>query len=245
MKTVTKYVLMGLLVLLPSLLMANDKTILAVSEEYTGASQSDGKGLYWDLIRAVYEPEGYQVQTDTMPYARSVRLVKTNKADLWCASYEEEEPVNYPVTPMDSDNVNAIYKKGKIDGTLKTKALDGKKVGWIIGYAYNEYIPDSKMNFQEVKSRKIGFNLMEKDRIDVFLDSGVEIDDYISSAKFDMTNYEIAPMLELKMYMAFRPDERGKMLAELWDKRVKAMHDSGELKKLYDTHGYTEYYPFK
>lgn len=245
MKKMSKLLMLVWLGLMPVLVSADSKTIISVSEEYEDATNTDGSGFYWEMIRAVYGPEGYTIQTDTMPYARAVRMVKTNKADLWCASYEEEEPVNYPKAAMDSDNVTAIFKKGKIDAASGTKGLDGKKVAWIIGYGYDEYISDAKMKGQEVKSRQIGFNLLDKDRIDAFMDAATEITDHIEKTKFDASGYELAPMLELKMYMAFRPDERGKMLAEMWDTRVKAMHESGELKKLYEKFQYTDYYPFK
>lgn len=224
---------------------ANDKTLIAISEAWEDATNADGTGFYWDMVRAVYEPEGYSVTTDTAPYARAVKMVMSKRADLWCASYEAEEETNYPKTPMDADNVVAIVKKGVLDPAQGTKALDGKRVNWILGYGYNDYIEDAKMDFKEIKSRKIGFNLVESGKIDAFLDSKAEIEAYIEEAKFDMSGYELVPMLQLKMYMAFRPDERGKTLAELWDARVKAMHDSGELKKLYEQHDYTDFYPFQ
>lgn len=222
---------------------AAEKDVLAVSEMWEDATNNDGSGFYWELIRKVYEPE-YKVQTETMPYARAVKFVQNQKADLWVGSYLDEEtfPV-YPKTAFDADTVSGLYKNGTLASTDIT-SLKGKKIGFVLGYGYDEYL-DFKIEKHEVKSRKIGLNLLNKGRIDVFLDARVEIENEVQNSGFDMAQYSLQPFLDLGLYMAFANTGKGQILADLWDKRLKEMHESGELKAIYGNQDYTEYYPFK
>ncbi|SVJ65325.1 Uncharacterised protein [Klebsiella pneumoniae] len=49
--------------------------IRVVSETWTRYTQEDGRGVAWDLLRAVYEPAGVRLRIANEPYTRAVGLV--------------------------------------------------------------------------------------------------------------------------------------------------------------------------
>lgn len=225
-------------------LMAEVKHVMAVSEEWEDGTNADGSGFYWDLLKLVYEPMGISVETATMPYARAVKMVELNKADLWVGSYASEEDFAlYPRSAFDADIVTGIYQKGSLDATQGQKSLEGKKVGWIRGYDYDQYL-DVKVTYEEVKNRKSAILMIQKGRLDVLLDAKTEIENTIKNENIDMADLESTKLLELKLYMAYSSGDKGKKLANIWDDRMKALHENGELKTFYQKHEYTDYYPF-
>lgn len=52
-----------------------------VSETWTRYTQEDGRGVAWDLLRAVYEPAGVRLRIANEPYTRAVGLVLRGEAD--------------------------------------------------------------------------------------------------------------------------------------------------------------------
>ncbi len=115
--------------------------IKVVSEAWNNSTNKDGTGLYWDIIRQVYEPAGVAVTLETTGYARSVALVKKHKKDAWVGSYiDEEEGVIYPKAYFDADVVAALFVPKNSSTWKGENSLSGKKVGWIKGYELHEYL---------------------------------------------------------------------------------------------------------
>lgn len=230
-------------ILLPATALAEE--IVIVSEEWEEATNADGTGFYWDVIKKVFEPAGYTVKTETMPYARSVNAVEKGQAHAWVASYiNETDWAVYPAVNLDADQVAGVFKKGALDPAKGAAALDGKNVGWIKGYGYDEYL-DVPVTMQEVTSRDSGMKMVERDRMDVFLDAKHELKAELEKGEVDAAALEMADFLELKTYLAFQNSDLGRKLAQVWDERMKELHASGELKALYSGAAYTEVYPFK
>ena len=104
--------------------------IKLVSEAWVNGAQEDGTGIYWDIMRLVYEPLGIKVEYNTTDYARSVALVKQGEMDAWLGSYlNEEQNIIYPKWHFDADVVVALYKKSSDFQWQGKKSLAGKNEG--------------------------------------------------------------------------------------------------------------------
>jgi len=224
----------------PYVLAGDIKQISIVSEEWENNTHKDGTGLYWDIIRKVYDIENIKMKIKIVPYARSVHMVKMQKADAWVASYINEEPFPlYPKWHFDADVVSALFKKVKFPDWKGVNSLSNKKVGWIRGYDYNEYI-DIKMQVDELNSRKSALGLLVKDRLDVFIDAIVEIKnelenkDLLKKIGFKIDDYRIEKLLQLNLYLAFINNDRGKQLRSIWDKNFPILLKNGTIKALFD-----------
>ena len=218
------------------------KEIFIVSESWEELTNKDGSGLYFDLARMIYEPAGIRVKIKIYPYNRSSVMVKKKRADAWLGSYlDEEDYAIYPKYYFDHDVVTAMYKKKKFPKFEGLKSLTDKDVCWIRGYDYDEYItvPIKK---HERNDRKSILQSLEKDRFDIFLDAKYDMTDAIEKFKFDTSEYAFNEIFKHKLYPAFRDDERGKILRDIWDKNFKVVLDDGSLKKLYIKHKLEEYY---
>ncbi len=209
--------------------------IKLASEEWEDATNKDGTGLYWDLMRLIYEPIGIKVQYSTATYSRSVALTKQKKVDGWLGSYfEEEDAILYPKFHFDADIVSALYKikpgfewKGK-------ESLAGKNVGWMKGYDYNEYI-DTQFKSKEFKERKKGLVLLDKGRLDFILEDQTELISALEKNHVNKDNFKYTTLMNLNIYPAFANNARGQELRKIYDERFDLLFKSGEIQALYDS----------
>ncbi len=220
--------------------------IQLVSEEWEGATNSDGTGFYWDIARAVYEPLNIKVQYQVMPYARGVSDVETGKADAWVGSYFKETAFAiYPVYAFDDDQVIALFKAGRFDKTKGKQALSQKNVGWIRGYEYHRFLGINGTEFL-LNSRKSGILMVVNDRLDFYLDACTDVISEFNKGYVDASSLDMMDIGILKLYMAFSPSLKGRQLRDIWDRRMVELHNSGELRSFYkkDDPVYTTFYPF-
>lgn len=217
--------------------------IKVTSEAWLKATQKNGTGIYWDIIRLVYEPLGIKVEYNTTDYASSVSLVKQGKMDAWVGSYlDEEKGVIYPKWHLDADIVSAFYKKRFDFQWLGENSLAGKNVGWIKGYHYNKYI-DVQFNNTEFSTREKAVELLEKGQLDFLLEAREELKNELKKGYFDTTKYEFNTLMHLNVYLTFADNERGLQLQKIFDQRFSKLLESGEIKKLFDKWNWPTY-PF-
>jgi len=135
-------------------LFAIEKEIFVVSESWKNYTNKDGSGLYFDIVRLVYEPMGIKVKTKEYPYNRGSQMVEKKQADMWLASYiDEEDYAIYPKYHFDKDIITAMFKKNKFKNFKGIESLRDKNVGWIRGYSFDDYI-DIPMKIHERNNRK-------------------------------------------------------------------------------------------
>ncbi|MDA3962046.1 MAG: transporter substrate-binding domain-containing protein [Planctomycetota bacterium] len=223
---------------------AESKVLKVVSESWEGATNEDGTGVYFDVVRAVFESEGYTVEFKTMPYARAVSEVEAGKAHLWLGSYEDEvEGINFPKQEMDIDSVVAVHAKDKaFSGAADLAKASGVKVAWVRDYGLDGYI-DVEMDFKEVNGHDQGLKMVAAGRIDYFLDAEVEAEPLIEELKLG-DKVAMTHLIDLKLLPGFVKGPEGAALVEIWDRRMPQLHAEGVLKPIYDKYDYAVY-PFK
>ncbi len=218
--------------------------LFIVSEAWEGATNEDGSGFYWDLVRKIYEPLGYQVTVRAVPYARAVSMVKQEQADAWLGAYlhEEEFPI-YPRQFYDADRVSALIDVEKFPQWNGKKSLENKTIGWINQYQYQDYL-GIPVNHYALTSRRSGVLMLERGRLDAVLDADTDLAIEIEKVGLDAGRFQKRFVMDLPLYPAFVNTPRGENLAQLWDQRLRQLHDSGELQPFYVAAEYTEIYPF-
>lgn len=215
------------------------KDINVSSEAWEDATNKDGTGLYWDIIRLIYEPVGVAVKLDTSSYARSVALVKQSRADAWVGSYlDEEEGIIYPKSYFDADVVAAMFIDATGNQWQGEQSLEGKNVGWIKGYELHEYL-DVAFNKRELINRDSVVSLLKSGRLDYFIDAVAEFDTHFSEALKKDTTLRLETIKHLNLYLGFANSPKGQKLADIFDERFALILENGSLKKLFDKWAFT------
>jgi len=223
-----------------AILTSELKEVSIISEPIQGLTGRDGTGLYWDMLRAIYEPQGVTVNIISVPLRRAQRMIEHKKADVMLGHYRgDSSELIFPQWHYSSQNISAIFKKTTLSWKGQ-KSLAGKRVAWIRGADYDKYLAIAVLA-QEHNDHISPLIMLKRGRIDFFLDDQVKIlDSFQSSAArlemagFDRNNYQIEPVLELKLYPAFADTARGQKLAEIFDTQLPQLLSSGKLKTLFE-----------
>ena len=221
---------------------AQARTILVVTESWQDATNEDGTGLYFDLIRAVFEPLGWTVKYQIMPYTSSVKKVQDKEADIVIGPYEGEvEGVIYPTMHFSADDITAVILKGA--PWNGESGFEGKRVTWIRGYSYDEYIA-AAMNITVVDQRESAINLLTKKRVDVILDNASDMTETIRDLGLDPAQFDMKLVKYLDLYLCFPQTEKGKQLAAAWDREFGRLVASGKIRSLFQQWDQLMYYDF-
>lgn len=205
-----------------------------VTEEWENCSNADFSGLYFDVIRAVFEPEKISLSIKIEPYARTIDDVTAKKADMMIGAYKGElTSVIYPKWHLSSDDVTACLVKGSIKSWNGEKSLEGKRVAWMREYDYDKYIP-VKMNLTVVDKRENAFNLLLKNRIDVFIDNRYDIGATIEEMGLGSEQFDVRLVKYLNLYVCFADTEKGKALAAIWDANMEKLVKANKIKPIFE-----------
>ncbi|WP_372872767.1 substrate-binding periplasmic protein [Shewanella sp.] len=241
-----KGTLLSLLLLSPLLHAAEPPItdIHVVSDVWTNATEKSGRGLYWDILRLVYQKEGIALKFDTMPYARSVNKVMTNAADAWVGASPNEVPqAIFPKLPLDEDRYYALYLKGKLLDWQGESSLAGKNVGWSKGYELDNYL-QVKVVVNEFVKLKVGLNRLQSGELDFIIDARYDLEQEMLQENIDPSAFEMQKLIVLPTYVAFANTERGRELAAIYDRQMSELIKSGAIRKLFEEYQWPTF-PFE
>ena len=208
--------------------------IIFASEERSKATNRDGTGLYWDIFRAVYGSMGIETKIIMQSLNGSVSLVKQHKADAAVEIYPDTiRGAVLSRYPFVKDYVLVLFKKDKFSQWDGQQTLKNKKVAWMKGYAFDEYleVPVIKKEFY---TREAILRRLDSDQIDFFMDTRNDVESVLNKGVIDVSRYTVETVLELERYLVFANNDKGKKLKKIFDFRFPYLVKTGEIERLYD-----------
>jgi len=206
--------------------------IIMASEEWTNATNRDGTGLYWDILRAVYEPVGIKTKFIIQSYNGSVKLVKKNRVDAAVGIYPDLiKGALFSQYPIVKEYVLVLFKKNKLNQWNGQESLQNKKVAWIQGYSYDDYleVPVTKIEFS---NRENILRQLNSDQLDFFMDTRNDMESVLNKGILTVSQYSVETVLELDRYLVFADNHKGKKLKKIFDHRFPVLVKSGEIERL-------------
>lgn len=212
------------------------KSISIVAPVWEGYTNTDGSGVYWDVIRAIYEPLGITVKTKNIAWNRAMKMVsKYHTYNAIIGEYiTTEENLIFPNYPIDIEYMSLLSKSSNISKFNNMESLIGKKVGWIKDY---DIISEKKRNFELIEYRGIdqGIEFLNSGRIDYLIDDWDEIANAMKKYNMNTQDYTVDPMPEGKeIFTAFADDQISHELIKIYNERIPVLSQSGELAKIYE-----------
>lgn len=217
------------------------KKMSAVAPTWEGYTNSDGTGLYWEVIKSIYEPAGIKVKVKNIPWNRAMKMVtKYRTYNSIIGEYRDsEEDLIFPTYPIDVEYMS-VLSKSNTPGFEGYQSLSGKTVGWIKDY---EVISKSRRDFKLKEFRDIqqGIQLLQSGKIDYLIEEADEIEAAIEKYKLPTENYKVAEMPEgTDVYVAFSVDNLSRELIEIYNERVYDLVENGEMAAIYKKWGHDE-----
>ncbi len=214
------------------------KAIRIATPSWEGQTNRDGTGLFFEIVRKVYEPAGIKMEHKIVPWKRAEKMVISSRADaMLCVASQNIGNQLAPKYPMYVDYTACVFKKNEIKEWKGLETLNGKTTVWLRGYDFhkNPHMKEVKLKkWYEIDGCDQAWSMMGKTRADVYIDAFVVIQSYTKANKIDMSSYQMETLWGENMYMAFANSERSKKLIEVYDKRIIELLRSGELKRLFE-----------
>ncbi|HET7839371.1 MAG TPA: transporter substrate-binding domain-containing protein [Rectinemataceae bacterium] len=225
------------------LVVAQDlKTIDVASDEWADCTLKDGSGLYFDVMRLVYGPQGSKLAIKIVPFARSVQMLESGKTDI-CVGIYQGDVTNgiYPKYPIDFDDLTVMMLKSKVADYKGEASLKDKKVAWIVDYAYDKYL-SVPVKLTEVSDTASGIKMLQSGRVDYYIETKSTITPALGTLGISEGAFHLDTVKWVRLYLGFAKNDKGKALQAIWDKRMPVLFKSGELQKAFDKWGFQESY---
>lgn len=215
---------------------------------------SDHPGYDIELARAIFGAAGYKVDYRLLSWSRTLIEVRNGAIDGFVAGIKSDAPdFIFPEEPA-GVLINAFaVRKGSNWHWNGIASLNGKVLGYIPDYQYfpelrsyiDAHVNEPKlvqgvamMNASELNARKLSVG-----RIDITCDDLFVLRYVIKSLKLeDQLQVTSTVGDPVNSYIAFGPtNPRGRDLAKLWDQGMRKMRANGELQRILDRYGITDW----
>ncbi|MDM8537022.1 transporter substrate-binding domain-containing protein [Desulfobacterales bacterium HSG17] len=243
MKNIFKIILMIFIVLFQSIptyaTSSGIRTIRIFTPSWPGQTNADGTGLFFDIVRSIYEPAGIKMTYKIVPWKRAEKMLMTNQADAMVDVLKSNAYIT-PVYPMNVLQQYVVFRKDNIKKWKGIETLENKSLVWIFGYDFhkNHHLKSKKFKWTEAKTHASAWQMVVKGRTDFYLDVLADFENYIKNNNIDMEHYGIENVWNENTYMSFANSEKSKKLIEIYDKRIITLFQSGELKKIFEKWNY-------
>lgn len=236
---------------------ANEKIITITADPWCPWNCKDlnKPGIAVDLMKAIYEPEGFKVQYIIMPWNEAIQKVKTGEISaLIGITQEKENPYNliFPKNYLNKSN-NAYIVRADDDFIYKNNdSLKGKKIGIVDGYHFQsvlgEYINknyyDPNIVIKSSGSKAVKENLLKlvNGDIDIYVEDEYVIQ-YIANRNGLISKIRVCGFLSDKdgTYVAFSSASPfAHRFVEMYDVGVTKLKQNGEYNKILAKYGIYE-----
>lgn len=245
--------LLSLLIAASTWVLAHDSskqkdTLYVVSERWPGYSNADGSGLYFELLKAVFEPAGVAVNIRIHPILRGIASLHSGEhADVMLADWGRQhlvkspqyqlERIIFPHYPIFVEYVEAVFAPESTLSWQQLKADSSKRLAWLRGYNYDIHLGLEQHPVTLLNSGEQGFKMLIKGKIDCYLNDRSDLDVLVDTDVAKAVAWRKELVTTRKLYPLFHNDPRGQRFSDIYDRRMAAMQKSGELQRLYQRFG--------
>ena len=207
-----------------------------VAVEHEGYIDADGRGLCCDIFKKIYEVFGIKVNFHLVSFARAKEAVLKGTADILAGAYRfEVEGGLYPRMYFDYRPIAALFWK-KQEGNLWRKEASLKGVlGWVRGADYNKYLA-AQYDYREYKNLHECLMNLSAERINFVLGNYNEIKNLFEERTVFRNDFRFEVLMNLYIFPVFNK-LKGVELSEMYDRRMKEINKTGELKAIFLQNG--------
>jgi polar amino acid transport system substrate-binding protein len=210
-------------------------TIHIVTPAWEDWTNEDGTGVYFELVRAVYEPVGITMTYEILPWKRARAKVIAGEADAILSNYDDDDML-MPRYPLDVERTAVVFNKDTIPNWEGVASFEGKKFVWLRGYDYHvdTDLEGLQYKWYEVDEYAQAWSMLEKGRVEFYMDALGDIEAYIEAHAVEMTPYRVETVWTDNAYIALTKSARGAQLAEMYDQRIPELLASGTLQQIFE-----------
>lgn len=211
-----------------------------------GEKGSDYPGYMIELARAIFEPEGVEVDYDVMPWIRALQQTRDGEIDCVVGAYKNDAPdFLFPKEHWGQDQVTFyVLKNDNWRFNQNLDSLVGREIGTISGYSYGKKLDDYfvKHKVQEVSGdHALATNIRKllNERINTLVESQYVMDSQLALMQLKDKIISAGKTKQgTPMYFACGPNNpKSKMWIKLVDEKLPQLKSSGVFQKILQRYG--------
>lgn len=216
------------------------KSFSVVAPVWDEFTNTDGTGLYWEVLRAIYEPANITVKTANVPWHRGMKMV--TKYRVYNAIVGEdkstEEDVLFTDYAIDVEYSSVLSLSTRNLDWNGPSSLSGKNVGWMKDYNLIEP-EDRDFSLHEYRTVEQGLEMLESGALDYMIEEWDEIAEVVADTKREMTTYRMDEMPEgSDVFVVFASGSISEALIKVYNENLPIIYKSGQLNAIYEKWGH-------
>lgn len=225
--------LLGLLIMFCAQLLAAEQEIVTVSPSWQGFTSSKGQGLYHDLMRAVFTPEGYRLRHIEAPAKRGRLMLRENENSVYMCMPSDDTGLELATMPMYEGKFHAFFLTATFPYWKGMASLEGRSVVSRLGY-YSSRDFNVPVHISETRSGEEAMVRVLRGEADAYVDDRHLIEETLAaSPPVDARETRIEHIGFRAYYPVFSPSEQGRKLRDLFDTGMKRLATTGRLDAIY------------
>lgn len=239
-KYLSKGILILILYLISNVVFAEETVNFAIGEWAPYTSERDKNGKFAELIvKEAFEAEGINVIYKYYPWKRSYGYARDGTVDgtfPWNKTPDRLKEFNINNEPICVDNGVYFHLKSLKFDWKTMEDLKKYKLGTILGFKQEKIYEKAGLKFISAYSEEKNFKLMLLGKVEVF-ETSQYVGYYTLNTMFNKKDAELFthhPKVVEKneYYILFTKNERGKELAQKFDKGLKKLKETGRYKEI-------------
>jgi len=206
-------------------------------------------GVGIDLAKAIFEPIGYRVNYQVMPWSDALAKVRSGHVNAVIGASRYDDPrLIFPVNPVYTITDAFYVLKGNSWRFQGVHTLKNKKLGVIKDYGYGtvvqDYVRANQNNYSVIQAAEGDDALKENIKkllnreIDVIVESRPVMEYNMAKMRLDQRIEMVGSSPQADVYLAFSPaDGRSKTLAATYDAGIRRLQAEGRLDAFYEAYG--------
>lgn len=217
---------------------------------YNCAPDSDKPGYMIEVLKLIFGKAGHTIDYETLNWARSIEEARSGKISaIVGAVVSDAEDLVYPKNAFGMSANGFCLRKGEKWSYSSAKSFDGKVLGVIRDYSYDDeeidgYIEKNKKNEKKIQvasgenALELNLRKLVKGRVDLVIDDVAVLQGTVKDLGLAGEVSCAASGEPDPIYVAFSPkDPKAKEYAALFDKGIEELRRDGTLKKILAGYG--------
>ena len=209
-------------------------------------TDTDGTGAYFDVLRHIYQPHELSLDITYGSIQDALGSLYRNETDIMLVEWHPDilrtdpkikhELILAPKFPMDTEQVVAVSHSARSLPWQRVLSGRSHHLAWIADYNYHYFLNVRDHPRTLVKSTMQGLKLVQRGRIDTYLDDISDVEIALNSEAFIDTEFSMEVVKERNLYPLFNHPSHQRGLMKMYNQGMQRMLENGTLKDIFEHH---------
>jgi len=208
--------------------------VVTASPSWEAFTSREGRGLYHDLMRAIYEPRGETLRHLEVPAKRGLVMVREGQADIYTCLPDAREGLLLAELPMYEGEYHALFRASAFPDWDGVRSMANKRVVWRLGYYSPENFP-VHIHHSETTSGVEALQRLVRGGADFYVDDRNLIMESMHAfpTRLEEGEFRIEAVGFRQYFPAFSTSERGKELRATFERGMRHLSEQDKLRPIY------------